>query len=70
MTEGGEDDNAEISGILQKTFTFVAVVVFLIANSFIFYFRVLSDADISFFINLFPDGYSIGNPSEVCCMLC
>ncbi|KAI7728342.1 hypothetical protein M8C21_001820, partial [Ambrosia artemisiifolia] len=24
----------------------------------------ISDADISFFINLFPDGYSIGNPSE------
>ncbi|KAK9078386.1 hypothetical protein SSX86_002443 [Deinandra increscens subsp. villosa] len=25
----------------------------------------ISDADISFFINLFPDGYSVGNPSEV-----
>ncbi|KAK9060535.1 hypothetical protein SSX86_021239 [Deinandra increscens subsp. villosa] len=24
----------------------------------------ISDGDISFFINLFPDGYSIGNPSE------
>ncbi|KAD6794839.1 hypothetical protein E3N88_05735 [Mikania micrantha] len=24
----------------------------------------ISDADVSFFINLFPDGYSIGNPSE------
>lgn len=24
----------------------------------------ISDAEISFFINLFPDGYSIGNPSE------
>ncbi|KAL8242732.1 hypothetical protein R6Q59_013034 [Mikania micrantha] len=26
----------------------------------------ISDADISFLINLFPDGYSIGNPTENC----